>query len=75
MPLGQATFVQAEGERVADRCGKVGEAVVQLEHENCRGRGAHRNRRVTPLQPPERIAGDEEPAGHVGGGDATLASG
>ena len=30
--------------------------------------GAHRNRWITPLQPPQRVPADEEPARHVGGG-------
>ncbi len=71
--LGKALFVEAEGERIGLGGSEVGQAVVELQHEDSRRQCACRNGGITALHPPKRVAADEEALRHVRGGDAALA--
>lgn len=73
--FGQAAFVQAEGESVGGRRGKIGQTVVQLKDEG-RGRECPQgDGGVASFQPPKCVATDEKARGHIRGGDTAPAAG
>jgi len=47
---------------------------MKIQHEGSRRKGSHRDGWIPFFQPPQSITTHEEPGGHVGRGDGTLAS-
>ena len=68
-----AFLIETASEFIARRRGQLRPPFVRTE-EGMRGRqSAERDDRVAALQPPERIAADEQAGRHIAGGEPALA--